>query len=227
MTHFQLNKFAFLVLIICILGSIFTSCEVEDISGNHYYISNEVRKHMADTTQKYIDMVDNVQMKERFKVERSYFFYTEDPNYLYFSTFTGAGYISGVAYSENFSIAYKSMLNQYYFRYRITGNYGNETMLEVKWCEDSYNFNKNEYNDNNRFEYNFRTKKVTSKVKPKIRFYDSLIVSNKTYFDIIEIDYSSIKNKINNNTPIKIFFAGKAGIIKFMPVEGVVLERVE
>jgi hypothetical protein len=109
----------------------------------------------------------------------------------------------------------------------MTGNYGNETTLEVKWCEDSEYLYKDEYKDNNRLEYNFSTKKVTSKVKPKIRFYDSLIVSNKTYFDIIEIDYSSIKNKINNNTPIKIFFAGKAGIIKFMPVEGIELERVE
>lgn len=227
MKHFQLNKFAFLVLIICTLSSIFTSCEVEDISGNHYYISNEVRKYMADTTQKYIDMVDNVQMKERFKVEKNYFFNTEEPNYLYFSTFTGAGYISGIAYSENFSIAYKSLLNQYYFRYRITGNYGNETMLEVKWCEDSYNFSKNDFDDNNRFEYNFRTKKITSKLKPKVRFYDSLTIASTSYFDIIEIDYSSKKDKINENTPIRVFFAKNAGLIKFEPKEGIVLERLK
>jgi len=227
MKHFQLNKLAFLVLIICTFGAFFTSCEVEDISGNHYYISNEVRKYMADTTQKYIDMIDNVQMKERFMIKKNYLFSIEEPKYLYLTTFTGAGNISGIAFSEIFSIAYKSLLNQYNIRYRLTGNYGNETKLEVKWCEDSYNFSKNDFEDNNRFEYNFRTKKITSKVKPKIRFYDSLVVANKTYFDIIEIDYSSIKSKINSNTPIKVFFAGKTGIIKFMPVEGVELERVE
>ncbi len=227
MKHFQLNKYLFLVSFIGILCCTFTSCEVEDISGKHYYISNEVRKYMADTTQKYIDMVDNVQMKERFKIEKNYYFSIEEPNYLYFSTFTGAGTISGVAYSEIFSIAYKSVLNQYYFRFRITGNYDNETMLEVKWCEDSYNFSKNDFDDNNRFEYNFRTKKVTSKLKPKVIFHDSLTIAETTYFDIIEIDYSSKKGKINENTPIKTYFAKNAGLIKFVPKEGIVLERIE
>ena len=227
MKHFQLNKHLFFFSFIIILSFSFTACEVEDINGKYYYIDEVVRKYLTDTTQNHIDFVDNMLIKEHFVVERDYFFNTEEPYYLYHRSFIGAGYISGIAYAETFSISYKSVLNDYHFRYRIAGSYGNETTLEVKWCEDSNNLSKNDFDDNNRFEYNFRTKKVTSKVKPKIRFYDSLVVANKTYFDIIELDYSSIKNKINSNTPIKVFFAGKTGIIKFMPVEGVELERVE
>jgi hypothetical protein len=227
MKHFQLNKQLILFVLTGLLSLIFTACEVEDINGKYYYIDESVHKYLPDTAQNHIDFVDNMLIKEHFIVERDYFFNTEEPFFLYHRNFFGAGDISGIAYAETFSISYKSVLNNYHFRYRMTGNYGNETTLEVKWCEDSEYLYKDEYKDNNRLEYNFSTKKVTSKVKPKIRFYDSLIVSNKTYFDIIEIDYSSIKNKINNNTPIKIIFAGKAGIIKYMPVEGVELERVE
>jgi hypothetical protein len=54
-----------------------------------------------------------------------------------------------------------------------------------------------------------------------------LVVNNITYQDVIEIDYSSLKDKINENTPSKIYFAGKAGLIKFVPLEGIEVERIK
>ena len=33
--------------------------------------------------------------------------------------------------------------------------------------------------------------------------------------------------KINENTPIKIYFAEKAGLIKFVPIEGIEVERIK
>jgi hypothetical protein len=172
-------------------------------------------------------MVDNVQMKEKFHIERNYFFNTQEPYYHYFSEFKGGGSVKGTAFAETYTIAYKSILSQYYFRFRIRGSLLNQTTLEVKWCEDRYNFYKNDYEDNNQFEYNFCSKKVTSKIKPKVSFYDSLTISNTTYFDVIEIDYSNIKDKINENTPIRTFFASKVGLIKFIPKDGIIVERIE
>ena len=224
MRIFQSNKLGYLLLLTLVLLYCY-SCTVEDIDGKRFYIASEARKYMLDTTETSFRMEDNVGIKETFHIEKNIFYNAQVPNYLYYEEFKGAGAISGTAVAEKFGITYESVLNQYYFRYSLTSVI--ETKLEISWCLDDYNFSSNSWEDNNRFEYNFNTKKVSSKLKPKVKFFDSLVVNNITYQDVIEIDYSSLKDKINENTPSKIYFAGKAGLIKFVPLEGIEVERIK
>lgn len=218
------NKLSYLLLLTVVLTYCY-SCTDENIDGKTFYISSEAKKYMLETTETSIRMEDNVGLKETFHIEKGGFHNLQAPTFIFFEEFKGTGGFSGTALAEIFGVTYKSVMNQYYFKYSLTSKI--DTKLEIDWCLDDYNFSSRRWEDNNRFEYNFNTKKVSSKLKPKIKFLDSMVVKNITYQNVIEIDYSSLKDKINENTPIKIYFAGKAGLIKFVPLEGIEVERTK
>jgi hypothetical protein len=226
MNHIRLNKQAVGILIL-ILVFLLGSCEeIEYIDGNKYYIIDDVRKYMVDTTQTSFDMTDNNQISETFYIEKSGFNYLDRPYYHYLSSFQSIGYVQGRAYAENFNIAYKSRFSDYDLKFEITGWMDNVTILVVKWGEDKKEFGKREYDDNDDwFVYDFYRKKITSKIKPKIIFHDSMTLKSKTYFDIIEIDFSKMSKTKRKNAPMKIYFAGKIGLIKFVPIDNIELFR--
>lgn len=226
MKHSLLNNSQKHILGLFFVFIMASSCEhIENLQGKRFTISSEAKKYFIDTTSSSITMKDNVGFNETFYTEKSTFKFAQVPQYHYIEYIIGSGNYTGAFTAEKFGITYKSLLNNYYFRYLITSEVENQ--LEICWSEDSYNFSKREYEDNNRFVYNFKTKKVTSKLKPLVVFHDSIIVSDIKYKNIIEIDYSKIKNKINENTPLKIYFASKAGLIKYVPQEGIVVERIK
>jgi hypothetical protein len=222
MRIFQSNKLSYLLLLTVVLTYSY-SCT--DIEGKTFYIAGEAKKYMIESTETSIIMEDNVGLKETFHIEKGGLHNSQSPTFIFFEEFKGSGGFSGIAFAEIFGVTYKSVMSQYYFKYSLTSEI--DTKLVINWCLDSYNFSSSSWEDNNRFEYNFNTKKVSSKLKPKVKFLDSMVVNNITYQDVIEIDYSSLKDKINENTPIKIYFAGKAGLIKFVPLEGIEVERIK
>ena len=223
MRIFRSNKLSYLLLLTVVLTYSY-SC-TDNIEGKTFYIASEAKKYMIETTETSIRMEDNVGLKETFHIEKGGFHNLQAPTFIFFKEFNGSGGFSGTALAEIFSVTYKSVMSQYYFKYSLTSEI--DTKLEIDWCLDSYNFSSRSWDENNRFEYNFNTKKVSSKLKPKVKFVDSMVVKNITYQDVIEIDYSGLKDKINENTPVKIYFAGKAGLIKFVPVESIEVERIK
>lgn len=231
MRHFQSkNKCINFLLSFGILFFLF-SCEreiIEDkinIEGKDYYISSYAKKYIFNVTQTTILMNDNVGMQEEFSLSTNFIYNVKVPTYYYFERFIGTGMYKGTAYFETFGASYISVLNRYFFRYIITGGF--DTRLEIKWREDIYDFKTSSFLDNNRFEYNFKTKNVSSKVKPEVNFYDSMLVRNVIYQDVIEIDYSNIENLIDENTPVKSYFSGKSGLIKLILKNGYELERIQ
>lgn len=226
MNHIRLNKQAVSILILVLVFLVSSCEEIEYIDGNKYYIVDDVRKYMVDTTQTSFDMTDNNQITETFYIEKSGFNYLDRPYYHYFSSFRGAGYIQGRAYAENFNIAYKSRFSDYDLKFEITGWMDSVSILVVKWGEDKVEYGKREFDDNDYwFVYDFARKKITSKLKPEIIFHDSMTLKSKTYFDIIEIDFSKMSKTKRKNAPMKIYFAGKEGLIKFAPIDNIELVR--
>lgn len=229
MKIFQSNRLSSLLLLTILLIYSYSctdeSIDVKTIEGKTFYIASEAKKYMVETTETSISMVDNVGLKETFKIEKGGLHDLQAPTFIFFEEFKGTGNFSGTASAKIFGVTYKSVMSQYYFKFSLTSKI--DTKLEIDWCTDTYDFSSGSWEDNNRFEYNFNTKKVCSKLKPKVVFLDSLRVKNITYQNVIEIDYSGLKNKISENTPIKIYFAGKTGLIKFVPLEGIEVERIK
>lgn len=226
MNHIQLNNQAVAILILSLVFLLGSCEEIENIEGNKYYMVDDVRKYMVDTTQTNFDMTDNNQITETFYIDRSGFNYSDRPYYHYLSSFQSIGYRQGRAFAENFNIAYKSSFSGYDFKFELTGWMDNVTILIVKWGENKVESGKREWSENDYwFVYDFARKKITSKIKPQIVFHDSMTLKNKTYYDIIEIDFSKLSKTKRENAPLKIYFAGKVGLIKFVPFDNVELIR--
>ena len=163
MNHIQLNK-QIVGLIVFSFVFLLCSCEIEYIDGNKYYIVNDIRKYMVDTTQSSFNMTDNNQISETFYIDKSGFNYLDNPYYHYFSSFQASGYIQGRAFAESFYIAYKSELSGYDFKFEITGWMDSVTILVVKWGENKVEFDKKKWSDNDYwFVYDFAQKKSPRK----------------------------------------------------------------
>jgi len=173
-------------------------------TGGLFYISDEARKYQADTTVISFKMADNFGITEEFYMDN--YWYT--PHH-YFTEW-GNG---GDAYGETYGIAYRSVLNDYFFMLVLRAGVG-YTDLEVEW------------NQNAQMVYNFSTGKVTTGLIPEILFYDSLVVMDVVYNNIIEIDYTGKINDIDENTPVKTYISGDKGLIKFIRKDGVITERI-
>lgn len=177
----------------------------EKIEGT-FYISEEAQRYQIDTTIYSFKMVDNYGITEEFYMDKHIWYTTHH----YFSEWG----VDGTAFGETFGVAYFSVLNDFFFMYVLRADV-ESTDLEIEW------------NQRDRFVYNFGTKKVTYGVAPLISFYDSLVIRNIIYRRIIEVDYTSKLSKIDYNTPVKTYISGDKGLVKFIRKDNVVFERVE
>lgn len=183
---------------------LFVSCG-NDIKGT-FYISDEARKYEIDTSIYSFKMIDNYGITEEFYMDKNIWYTTHH----YFSEWG----TDGDAFGETFGVAYNSILNNYFFMFVLRADVEN-TDLEIEW------------NQRDRFVYNLEKKIFTDGVVPEISFYDSLVVRDITYKNIIEIDYSKVKNKIDINTPVKTYISGEKGLIKLVRIDNNILERIE
>jgi len=203
MKHIRLITSFLIIILLCL--SLY-NCERKcDIKGK-FYISQNVRKYQIDTTISSFKMVDNYGITEEFYMDKNIWFKTHH----YFNEWGS----DCEAFGETFGVAYNSSLNDYFFMFVLRADV-QDTDLEVEW------------NQRDRFDYNFGDKKVTYGVIPKILFYDSLVVRGKTYNDIIEIDYSNKINQIDDNTPVITYISGDKGLVKFIRKDNVIMERIE
>lgn len=176
-----------------------------DIEGV-FYIADEARKYQIDTTVYSFQMIDNNGITEEFYMDRNIWYSTHH----YFSEWGTEGDASG----ETFGVAYFSSLNDYFFMFVLRAQV-EYTDMEIEW------------NQRDRLVYNFKTQEITTDIKPKISFYDSISVRNISYGNIIEIDYSDQINNIDRNTPVKTYISGEKGLIKFILKDDIIFIRIE
>jgi len=193
------------LLYIILAGALLCSCGGDDLEGT-YYLSDEAREYMIDTTVTSFRMVDNHGLTDEFYLD-GYIWYTL---HHYFSEWG----TEGDAFGETFGVAYMSSVNDYSFMFVLRANVG-YTELDVEW------------NQRDRLTYNFKSGKVTYGVVPGIMFYDTMSVKGITYSNIIEIDYSGRVTEIDDNTPVKTYISGEKGLIKFIRKDNIVFERIE
>uniref|UniRef100_UPI0032169DAA hypothetical protein n=1 Tax=uncultured Draconibacterium sp. TaxID=1573823 RepID=UPI0032169DAA len=198
MKHTQLIINAFFFIALVF----FSSCG--DKIKETFYLTDEAKRYQIDTTITSFNMVDNYGITEEFYVDESIWYTTHH----YFSN-----YGNGIT-DETFGIAYFSSLNDYSFMFVLRADI-EDTDLEVEW------------NQKDRLVYNFGTQEVESEIMGEVSFYDTLTVKGVKYENIIEIDYSKVKNKIDTDTPVKTYISGDKGLIKFIRKDNITMERVQ
>lgn len=174
---------------------------VEDIEGE-FYLSKDTDKYIIDTTITSMRLIDSYGITESFYVKQDYF----SDDFLYLSDY-GNGIIH-----EYFSISYRSTLNNYLLDYVLRAGIDG-TELIVEW------------NQNTRFQYNFKTKDISYDSFGTISFYNQLVINEIEYRDVLKIDYSNHLDKINNDIPVQIYFS-KKGLLKFILKDQNVVVRV-
>lgn len=171
-----------------------------------FYITDAARSYQIDTTIYSFKMVDNHGITDEFCMDTRVWYTTHH----YFSEWG----VDGTTFGETFGVAYRSVLNNFFFMYVLRADVEN-TDLEIEW------------NQKDRLVYNLGTKKVTTGVVPVVSFYDSLVVRSVTYRRIIDIDYTAKIDKIDVDTPVKTYISGDKGLVKFIRKDNIVFERVE
>lgn len=199
----RLNNISGLLLLSLFL---FSACGRHCDSRDRFYFTPEDLKYQPDTTGYPFKMVDNHGITEEFYVDRTNFY----PDHHYFSILGN----ECDPVSETFGIAYHSTVNDYFISMVMRAGIPSAS-LEIDW------------NLRNWFTYDFGTAKVIDGIAPEIYFYDSLTVRGKTYYKIIEIDYTGKINQIDANTPVKTYISGNEGLIKFIRKDNITLERIE
>jgi len=194
--RFQILNLVFLSIIL------FTRCG-GDIKGT-FYISEEALKYQFDTTIASFQMQDNHGITDEFFKNGNFY-----NTHRYFSEWG----TKGEAYGETYGVAYNSVVNNFYFSFVLRADV-DYTTVDVEW------------NFTDMLSFKFETKEVTYGTKPAIHFYDSILVKNKTYYNILEIDYTDKLDKIDDYTPVKTYIAGNVGLVKFILKQDIVFERI-
>lgn len=192
-----------LILNLAFLSMIFFTGCGGDIKGT-FYISDEALKYQFDTTIVCFQMQDNNGITDEFFKNGNFY-----NTHRYFSEWG----TKGEAFGETFGVAYNSVVNNFYFSFVLRADV-DYTTVDMEW------------NFNDILTFIFETKEVTYGTKPTISFYDSLQVRDKTYYNILEIDYTDNVHKIDEHTPVKTFIAGNVGLVKFVLREDIVFERI-
>ncbi len=89
-----------------------------------FYLSDEARRYMIDTTIRSFHMVDNLGMTEAFYMDEWIWYRTHH----YFSEWGS----DGDAYGEAFGVAYLSSVNDYAFMFVLRAQVG-YTEMEIEW----------------------------------------------------------------------------------------------
>jgi hypothetical protein len=201
MESFQLRiNGSFIVLLLIILSN---GCG-DKIEGT-FYLSEKSLKYQVDTTILTFQMIDEYGIVEEFSLV--------DPYSMGHNYFNEWG-VDGEAFGEVYYVEYHSVLNDYFFTYYLRAD-EKFTELDIEW------------NQQDQCRFNIANGAFEGGVRAEVSFYDSLKVGNIVYRDIIEIDFSQKKNKINEQTPVKTFLSGKTGLVKFVRKDGVVVERID
>jgi hypothetical protein len=177
-----------------------TSCG-DDLKGT-FNICEEAQKYMVDTTIKSFRMVDNYGITETFYMHNSIWY----EQHLYY-------YIAGEAYFQHFGVAYSSVLNDYMFMVTMRAD-DQDTYMELEW------------NQRERFGYYFKENRIQATPKPTMSIIASLEVNGFTYFDVIKVDYTAVKDQKDPRTPLITYFASRYGLIKLVVNESVTMERL-
>jgi hypothetical protein len=194
----SINRLAALIIVLLFFGN----CG-KDIEGT-FYLSNEARKYQIDTAITSIKMVDNHGISEEFFMDQ-YIWYATHHYFIEWGT-------DGDARGETYGVAYTSVVSRFMFMMVLRADVENSE-LEIEW------------NQKDRFLYNFSTKQIEDGIKPEIKFYDTMTVSGVVYFNIIEVNYTDKKDEIDKDTPLITYISGKNGLIKLVRKDGIVLER--
>lgn len=171
-----------------------------------FYLSEEALNYEIDTTITSFRMVDNYGITEEFYLHSD----SWGTNYKYLHEWG----VDGNAFGETFYVKYYSVLNDFSMTYVLMADV-DHSELEVEWGYKDF------------VRYNFDKKKVVHGTKAKVMFYDSLRVKDNTYGRIIEIDYTDVKDKISEDTPVRTFISGERGLIKFTLKSGITFERID
>lgn len=199
MKNSLLNKGIYIIL----FSLVFTSCY--DETKGTFYLSNQAHRYAFDTSAISFQMIDNHGITEEFYQDDYQWYnahhYFEDNNF------------EGKSFYETFDIAFYSVLNNFYFSY----------VLQAKCDGTEFEF---DWNRTDNFYYNLNTNQFLNNEGPKISFFDTLNVQNVCYKRILLIDYSKKIHQITKNTPVKIYFSGEKGLIKFMLKDSTTFERI-
>lgn len=185
--------------ILLIISFLFLLGCVKDEPIGIFNLSEEASKYKIDGEITSFKMIDNNGITDLFRQEN-------------FSLYHHEPWEGG--FFESYDIAYRSIINNYYFNLRLNADDYSSTM--------SFTWNQNNY-----VYYDFKYKETDSDgFKPVISFYKSMMIRGVNYKDIIELDYSKGVDKIQDNTPLKAFISGKKGLLKIVRKDGIVLERL-
>lgn len=176
----------------------FLICCVPDEPQGTFELSKEANKFKIDTTVTSFKMIDNNGITEEFYITNTYTYFHEPwENGLF----------------EHYEVEYSSVIYDLDLGIRLIAD-EIESSLVINWNYKDY------------VTFYFKTKEVYGDpITPNIKFYDSLTINNKTYFDILEINYVNRIGKLDSKTPKKTIFSGAFGLIKAELRNGSILER--
>lgn len=207
MKHTLLNRLTWLLFFTILVGNIFTSCCSNEIHGT-FYIDDEARKYMPDTTIRHFKMLDQNGITDGFYIDETTWYKT----HIYMSEWGSANRCGDASFSETFGVAYSSTMNGVFMMIVLRAN-PEGTELELEW------------NQTDRVNYNFLTKEISSEKKPSIQFIDNMEIKGKTYTKVILFDFRNILQQISYGTPKQIYIAEKYGLIKYVSQMGSTFER--
>ncbi len=207
MRHIQLNKYI-VVISISIFFLILNGC-CKDVINGTFYISEEARKYMPDTTIQSFQMIDQNGITDGFYINDRNWYST----HLYMNQWSEPDRCGEGFKTEDFGIAYSSTINDIFFMIVIRAQ-PEGTEFEIEW------------NQLDRIKYNFKTKEITSEQIADIQFVETIEINNKVYENVILFNLENILSDIDNQTPSKIYIAETYGLIKYETQNGIILERV-
>ncbi len=186
--------------ILLIISLLFVLSCAKDTPTGVFDLSEEANKYKISNDITSFKMIDNNGITDLFRLRNFYTHHNEPWENGFF---------------EVYNIEYQSIINNYYFNFKLDAD-DYSSMLTLNWNNNDYVY------------YYFKTEEIeTDKIKPNIKFYDSIMVRGKRYYDIIEIDYSKNTSSLSNKTPVKTFISGKEGLIKIVRKDGIFLERID
>lgn len=203
MKHTQL-KIKIILSFFLLFILVYLSACGDKIKKGHYLISEDILKYKTDTTIESFTMIDIYGISDEFVMDKTWY----SPHSYFYKAGKGL-------YFESFGVAYKSVLNNYFFMFTLRAS-DNTTDIEVDW----------NYKDRIRLDYKENKLYYDFCCGADLKFYDSLQVRNFIYRDIIELDYSKSINSIEEKTPVRTWISGKYGLIKFETKNGIINERV-
>lgn len=166
------------------------------------YLIDEVKPYYIDTTITSFNMISSTGITESFNLDNRH-------GYHYFMEWG----TDGDTWGEMYCVSYTSVVNRYFLSVDFWANTASNSDLRVQWNYENY------------FYYGMTDEYIDGDITPKVTFPDSMVVADKTYYDIISVDFSNDLENIGSTVPVISYFSGHYGLIKFILQHGVYYER--